>query len=148
MIYAGFWIRLLAYIIDTVILALVGVVLGVLTGVALFSTGADAELGAFDLISLVIGIAYFVGFEASHMQGTPGKRALGLIVTDTDGRRISALRAAGRYFAKILSAIILLIGFIMAAFTERKQGLHDLIASTLVLKAAPGEGAVDMSVFE
>ena len=69
------------------------------------------------------------------MQGTLGKKALGMIVTDLDGGRIGFGRATGRYFAKILSALILGIGFIMVAFTQRKQGLHDLIASTLVYKA-------------
>ncbi|QIG54977.1 RDD family protein [Altererythrobacter sp. BO-6] len=82
------------------------------------------------------------------MQGTPGKRALGLIVTDLDGGRISPMRAVGRYFAKILSTIILFIGFIMIGFTERKQGLHDMIAGTLVQKANPGEGMVDARVFD
>jgi uncharacterized RDD family membrane protein YckC len=59
---------------------------------------------------------------------------MGLVVTDMNGNRISFLRATGRYFAKILSALILLIGYIIAAFTARKQALHDMLASTLVLK--------------
>lgn len=104
--------------------------------------------GISDVIGLIIGIAYFVGFESSAYQATPGKMALGLIVTDSDGRRISPMRAVGRYFAKILSAMILLIGFIMVAFTERKQGLHDMIASTLVVKGNPGEVGYDLAVFD
>jgi len=59
--------------------------------------------------------------------------ALGIIVTDMEGRRISFGRATGRYFAKIISAIIIYIGFLMIAFTERKQGLHDMIADCLVV---------------
>ena len=79
---------------------------------------------------------YFALLESSSMQGTLGKKALGMIVTDLSGNRIGFGRATGRYFGKILSAIILGIGFIMVAFTERKQGLHDLLANTLVYKAS------------
>jgi len=73
--------------------------------------------------------------ESSVRQATIGKGILGLRVTDLDGNRITFLRAAIRDLAKIISAFILLIGFIMVAFTERKQGLHDMIAGTLVVKA-------------
>lgn len=82
------------------------------------------------------------------MQATPGKRALGLIVTDYNGQRITYLRAFGRYWANLLSTLILLIGYIMVAFTERKQGLHDIICSTLVVRGNPGEVGVDTGVFE
>ena len=92
---------------------------------------------------------YFVGFESSSWQATPGKRALGLIVTDTEGRRISPARAVGRYFGKILSGLILLIGYIMIAFTERKQGLHDFLAGTLVVKGRTRrKWGYDPTVFE
>ncbi|MDX6593454.1 MAG: hypothetical protein QOJ13_2650 [Gaiellales bacterium] len=67
------------------------------------------------------------------MSATLGRRALGIKVTDVEGNRITFARATGRYFAKILSALTLLIGYIMAAFTARKQALHDLIAGTLVV---------------
>jgi uncharacterized RDD family membrane protein YckC len=80
--------------------------------------------------------------ESSKNQGTLGKMALGLRVTDMDGRRISFGRATGRYFAKWLSTITLLIGYIMAAFTPKKQAMHDMIAGTLVLarrSAVPGQ---------
>ncbi len=147
--YGGFWIRLGAYLIDFVILLIIQVPLAFVFGANLFETdpAVATSFGAYDILSLVIGLGYFVGFEGSNMQGTPGKRALGLIVTDAGGAKISYLRAVGRYFAKILSAMILLIGFIMVAFTERKQGLHDIIASTLVLKANPGEGGYDPDTF-
>lgn len=72
--------------------------------------------------------------ESSAKQATLGKMALGIVVTDLEGARIGFGRATGRYFAKILSGLILGIGFLMAAFTERKQGLHDIIAGTLVVK--------------
>jgi len=98
-------------------------------------------------ITLIGGILYFVLMESSAKQGTLGKMALGLVVTDTNGNRISPARALGRYFAKILSGAILMIGFIMVAFTERKQGLHDMLANTLVLRAKPGETGVDPDTF-
>ena len=143
----GFGRRVLAYIIDSIILALVG---GMLSG-ALF--GSFAGLNAFNpqsdqsmlfggmfvgmqAVSFVINWLYFALLESSSMQGTLGKKALGMIVTDLSGNRIGFGRATGRYFGKILSAIILGIGFIMVAFTERKQGLHDLLANTLVYKAS------------
>jgi uncharacterized RDD family membrane protein YckC len=72
--------------------------------------------------------------ERSAKQATVGKLAIGIKVTDLDGGRISFWRALGRTFAKIISGIILFIGYIMAAFTERKQALHDKIADTLVVK--------------
>jgi uncharacterized RDD family membrane protein YckC len=77
---------------------------------------------------------YYALLESSTWQGTLGKRALGLEVTDLEGRRISFGRATGRFFAKIISALILWIGFIMAGFTEKKQALHDMIAGTLVIR--------------
>ena len=78
------------------------------------------------------GWLYFALMESSTRQATLGKMALDMKVTDDEGNRISFGRATGRYFAKILSALILLIGFIMVAFTDRKRGLHDMIAGTLV----------------
>lgn len=75
---------------------------------------------------------YEAAMESSSKQATLGKMALGLKVTDLEGRRISFARATGRHFAKLLSGMILLIGYIMAGFTERKQALHDMIAGTLV----------------
>lgn len=152
--YAGFWIRLVAYIIDAIILGIAGAVLGALFGGVIGATGGDMSdpLGGanlfLNLISLVLGIAYFAGLESSDWQATVGKKALGLVVTDTAGNRISFGRAVGRYFAKILSGIILLIGYIMIAFTERKQGLHDMLASTLVLKGQPGMVSNDTKTFE
>src|ERR1041385_5605179 len=81
-------------------------------------------------LSFGLSIAYYVGFESSHWQATIGKRALGIIVTDMQGNRVSTLRALGRYLGKLLSALTLLIGFVMAGFTEKKQALHDMIAGT------------------
>ncbi|HPN39317.1 MAG TPA: RDD family protein [Melioribacteraceae bacterium] len=84
--------------------------------------------------SIIISWLYFALMEASSKKATLGKMALGLIVTDVNGVRLSFGRASGRYFGKILSGLILNIGFIMAAFTEKKQALHDILAGTLVLE--------------
>jgi uncharacterized RDD family membrane protein YckC len=94
-------------------------------------------MGAFirlAFIRTVLNWLYYALLESSTWQATLGKKALGLEVTDVEGRRISFGRATGRFFAKIISALILFIGFIMAGFTERKQALHDMIAGTLVIR--------------
>jgi uncharacterized RDD family membrane protein YckC len=85
-------------------------------------------------IRIVLNWLYYSLLESSVWQGTLGKKALGLEVTDLDGNRISFGRATGRFFAKFISAIILFIGYIMAGFTEKKQALHDIIAGTLVIR--------------
>ncbi len=86
------------------------------------------------LVIAAIGWLYFALMESSKNQGTLGKMALGLKVTDMDGNKISFGRATGRYFSKILSGMILMIGYIIAGFTDKKQALHDMIASCLVLR--------------
>jgi uncharacterized RDD family membrane protein YckC len=86
------------------------------------------------LIALVLDWLYYTLLESSVWQGTLGKKALGLEVTDLGGRRVSFGRATGRFFARIISGLTLGIGFIMAGFTERKQALHDIIAGCLVIR--------------
>jgi uncharacterized RDD family membrane protein YckC len=86
------------------------------------------------VLSLLVSWLYFAGFECSSAQATPGKMALGLVVTNLNRERISFGRAAARYFCKFLSELILYIGYLMIGFTAKKQGLHDMIAGTLVLK--------------
>ena len=126
--YAGFWIRLLAYIIDAFIL---GVMTFPLLQV-LSMMGIGEHFG--NVMSIAISWMYFAVFESSGWMASPGKKALGLIVTDEQGMRLSIGRATRRYFAKILSGLLLGLGFVMVAFTARKQGLHDKIFHTLVLK--------------
>lgn len=82
---------------------------------------------------LILGWLYYALMESSSRQATLGKMALGIIVTDTEGQRVSFAKATGRHFGKIVSGIILYIGFIMIAFTEKKQGLHDIMANCLVV---------------
>lgn len=132
---AEFWIRLVAYIIDLIVLSVVVGVLASIMGLNIFDLESEASYDpTLNLISAVISWLYFALMESSERGATLGKMALGLRVVSNDGQRLSFLNATGRYFAKILSAMILCIGFLMIAFTDRKRGLHDMIASTLVVK--------------
>ena len=146
--YAGFWIRVAAWFIDAVILGIVNSVLGAFFGGgigALIRPGQDvstiniaailATMGTFILVTVAIHFVYFAYLESSEKQGTVGKMILGLKVTDINGQRISFARAAGRFFGKFLSSLVLCIGYIMVGVTEKKQGLHDMIAGTYVVKA-------------
>lgn len=142
--YAGFWRRFVALVIDSILLAiggaLVGGVIGAIIGIFLGVSGIDA--GTIKVVSGVVGNVigmilnwlYFTLLESSSKQATLGKMALGIIVTDLDGNRISVGKANGRYWGKIVSAVLVLIGFIMAGFTRKKQALHDIMAGTLVVK--------------
>ncbi len=148
--YAGFWLRFVAFIIDAIVLYIVGMIVtlpfaaSMGMGMRGMMTGRPPnmeELLPFihlmfrlALIRIVLNWLYYSLLESSVWQGTLGKKALGLEVTDLDGNRISFGRATGRFFAKFISAIILFIGYIMAGFTEKKQALHDIIAGTLVIR--------------
>jgi uncharacterized RDD family membrane protein YckC len=153
--YAGFWERVAAYLIDGLIL---GIPFGILVVILIFLFGgfgmmlhrrppADAgEAMAFVgpmfslfflgmLVFIALQWLYFAGLESSERQGTIGKSVMSLRVADSEGRRLSFGHATGRFFAKIVSGMVpFAIGYIMAAFTARKQALHDLIAGTLVLR--------------
>lgn len=134
--YAGFWKRVGAHLIDAII---VGVGSGLVGGiiVAAGDGGVDEGFTTFDLtvngISFIGGWLYYAFMESSPRKATLGKMALGIVVTDYDGKQISFAKATGRYFGKLISAIIILIGFLMVAWTEKKQGLHDMMAGTLVV---------------
>jgi uncharacterized RDD family membrane protein YckC len=136
-VYAGFWLRFAAYLIDTVIMLLVFVPLGAVLAIILAASGnQDIELlvaAPIRVGSILAGWLYGSLLESSSWQGTIGKRVIGLRVTDLNGNRISFAKATGRHFGKILSSLICLVGFIMAAFTEKRQALHDQLAGTLVL---------------
>ena len=129
--YAGFWRRFAAAILDGLILGVVTLPLNLAFG---GDDGYTAASSGVQSISTVLGWLYYALMESSAKQATLGKMALGIIVTDMEGRRIGFGKATGRYFAKILSALILGIGFLMIAFTQRKQGLHDILAGTLVIR--------------
>jgi uncharacterized RDD family membrane protein YckC len=156
--YAGFWRRFWALLIDEIILVGGSFFLSTLLkinsmilDVFFAALGADmhtldtaikialddhkSEIQFFSYISSIISDwLYFTLFESSSLQATPGKMALGIIVTDLSGNRISFARANGRYWGKLVSFLTLWIGFIMAGFTQKKQALHDIMAGTLVVK--------------
>lgn len=135
---AGFFARFAAAFIDQILLGIFGFVVGLALGVAMVAAGVkDAEVvgRAGNLLGLILGWLYYASMESSSSQATFGKQALGIKVTDLEGNPISFGRATGRYFGKLLSAIILLIGYLMALFTERKQALHDMLAGCVVVKA-------------
>ena len=152
--YAGFWLRVAATIIDSVIMS---IALGVLLLPLFFLTGMGAMFSGmserhgrpdpaiiigfigmilvFAVISMLAQWLYHAYLESGERQGTWGKQMLGLYVTDLMGNPITFGRATGRFFAKIVTGMIPLgIGYIMAGFTERRQALHDMIASCLVLR--------------
>ena len=119
--YAGFWKRVAALLIDSVVIsAATGILTAVTFGMAWFSI-------------FLLPWVYEAIMLSSEKQATVGKMVLGIVVTDVNGGRITFARATGRHFAKWLSALILGIGFLMVAFTEKKQALHDMIADTLVV---------------
>ena len=145
--YAGFWLRLAAYLIDSILL---GVAVGIFIFMPLLGQSGAGGISPESFWALYMdtsrqGIArrllvvmaawlYWALLESSALQATPGKRMLGLIVTDLQGRRISFARASGRFFGKAISGFLLMAGYIMAGFTEKKQALHDMLAGCLVLK--------------
>ena len=136
--YGGFWKRVIAYLIDAFIIAFpVTMIFGTVIPQTMMTENVQVTSVAVSMpqvIMLVASWVYFAGLESSAWQATVGKKMLGMQVTDTSGERIDFIKATIRYFAKILSSFILMIGFIMVAFTEKKQGLHDFIAGTVVLK--------------
>lgn len=146
-VLAGFWRRLAALFIDSMVVGfayylvmIVGmVILGIGGAVLMRGTGSDGMAAMFGVMALVyllypvISAAYYAGFESSSKQATLGKMAVGIKVTDLDGRRLTLGRALGRWLAAALNYLTLYVGYLMAAFTDRKQGLHDKVASTLVV---------------
>lgn len=143
--YAGFWKRFAAAIIDGIVTGIGGlVVIGPLIALMILSATSargepdmealgDALDGVANLLGLLIGWIYSAAMESSPLQATLGKMALQIKVTDLDGARVSFGKATGRHFAKFVSALLLFVGFVMAAFTAKKQGLHDLMAGCLVV---------------
>ncbi|OGY21953.1 MAG: hypothetical protein A2126_00635 [Candidatus Woykebacteria bacterium GWB1_45_5] len=140
--YAGFWIRLLAFIIDIVILGIVvGVPLNFVFGSGVVSSIQSGDLATAQRLSNmqswitgIIQLAYFISLT-TIFGGTLGKLVLGLRVVDANGQKINIVKAILREFiGKILSFLTLLLGFIMVGFDSKKQGLHDKIAGTYVVK--------------
>jgi uncharacterized RDD family membrane protein YckC len=132
--YAGFWIRVAAYLIDAVVLYAFFFVVMLAFGVSFTDPEAmnPSSMAIFYVILLVASVGYFVGMEASSSQATLGKMAVGIKVGNEKGERISVANAAGRFFSKIISGLILYIGYMMAGWDKKKQALHDKIAGTYV----------------
>lgn len=151
--YGSFWARFAAYTIDGLIIGVPSFLAFIAALIFFGGFGALIHraqpdpnvvrtwllavfplLGLGMLLLLVLQWLYFAGMESSARQATIGKSLMSLQVADTDGHRLSFGHATGRFFAKLVSGLIpFMIGYIMAAFTARKQALHDLIAGTLVL---------------
>lgn len=131
--YAGFWKRLAAALLDCMILLVPMLVLGIV--VALVTGPKSKATLAADLSTLAVVWLYFAVMESSRKQATLGKLAFGIRVVGLDGERIGFFRASGRFFAKILSGLSLMVGFLMAAVTRRKQALHDVLAGCMVVNA-------------
>ena len=154
--YAGFWLRLVAYLIDGLVMVVAFVAVAI---ILVFGTGLGPALGRlhpgeepgevgsllgvtfiFSLlaISLVGSWLYHACLESSDWHATLGKKILNMKVMDLEGRPISFGRASVRFFAKIITGMLPLgIGYIVAGFTERKQAIHDMIASCVVLRILP-----------
>jgi len=136
--YAGFWLRSAALLIDAFLLYI-----ALLAMLSTFSAGIDAA--GLENATVGLGLAinasvialtwfYCAAFEASSLQATPGKIAVGIHVTDHAGEPVGFVRISARYLAKFLSAALLLAGFLMAAFTRRRESLHDCITGCLVVR--------------
>ncbi|MCG5549582.1 RDD family protein [Halorhodospira halochloris] len=136
-LYGGFWIRVGAALIDMLVLLIPMLLLSYLLLVLIAPTTHEEELfyqGIDSVLAFAIWLVYTAGFHSSTWQATLGKRALGLKVTSLEGNRISFGHAAGRYVAEILNVLTLGIGYIMVGLTSRKQGLHDMVAGTYVVR--------------
>ena len=137
--HASFGIRFGAHIIDAIIFYVAAFICGapICLSLLFISAGRTSEgdlQGIAALVSIVTSWLYYALMESSSKQATVGKLACGLFVTDMHGQRIGFGRASGRYFGMFVSAIILCIGFLMCAWTKKKQCLHDMMANCLVLR--------------
>ncbi len=136
-LYGGFWRRVVAALIDGLLVGVLSSLLWFVLGFlfdASTPTGEASYSFVTNSLSLILGLGYYSLMESSPRQATVGKIVMGLTVADEQGNRISFQRAAMRYLAKYLSATIFMIGFIMVAFTEKKQGLHDKLVNTVVVR--------------
>jgi len=121
-IYAGFWVRLIAGIIDFIVLWVIYLILMIIPIIGW-------------IFSLFVSWLYFAIQQSSSKQATLGMRALDIKITDEKHGKISFWRASGNYFVVYFSGLLIFIGFLMIAFTSRKQGLHNIISRTLCIRA-------------
>jgi uncharacterized RDD family membrane protein YckC len=155
-VYAGLGRRIVAFIVDFILIllfdAVAVAVLGLFRGLqnlyffavqhapveSITTEGTSAALfgsiiASYGVILIVIPWLYYAGFESSKSQATPGKLLMRIVVTDLDGNKASFARVTLRHFAKIISTLIIFLGFLMIGLTRKRQGLHDKIAGCLVL---------------
>ena len=155
-VYAGLGRRIVAFIVDKILILLLDIVavavLGLFRGLqnlyffavqqapveSLTTEGTSAALfgsivAAYGMVIIVIPWLYYAGFESSRSQATPGKLLMRIIVTDLEGNKPTFARVTLRHFAKIISTLIIFLGFLMIGITKKRQGLHDKIAGCLVL---------------
>jgi uncharacterized RDD family membrane protein YckC len=149
--YAGFWRRFVAVVIDGLILTFFMFPINLMLRVPIFGILNQDEPSFDDILTLMrvsmasvaigtlINWIYSATLESSKLQATLGKMALNIKVTDLEGRRISFARATGRFFGKLLSKLILFIGYLVQPFTARRQALHDMLAGTLVVRRGAAE---------
>ena len=137
--YAGFWIRFAAWFVDFIILWVFQVVFSLISAIFIHTPPAGEKPNPFSAVSVVLMIisfgvqaGYYIWFVGKY-GGTPGKMACGLRIVRADGEPVSFGRATGRYFSQMLSGMILVIGYIMAAFDDQKRALHDRICDTRVI---------------
>ncbi len=148
--FAGFWKRFVAYFIDGILFGILFWMVVFLFGYSLFDINQDnlADLSAFIWIYVLYYPSwwlYFALMESSSAQGTVGKKVMGIRVTDLQGQPISFGHATGRHFSAFITQMTFTIGFLMAAFTARKQALHDMIASTLVVNSRYGPSQIKVA---
>lgn len=137
-VYAAFWKRFAALVIDNFLLGIVGGIIGGIIGFSQamsgdFDTGYSPVDLVVQIVSMLIGGCYFGWMYSSSHQASLGKLAVGIKVVRSDGSPIGFWRGFARYFAMIPSGLLLLVGYLMAAFTERRQALHDMMCDTLVV---------------
>jgi uncharacterized RDD family membrane protein YckC len=139
--YAGFWVRFAASLLDTLVILLIAVVLGVVLGFAAaamgFRVGSLRDDAWVNLLGLGLSWVYFASLESGPRCATYGKRAFHLQVLRADDlTRIGFLRASVRWIGRFVSTFLLMIGYLMQPFTPRKRALHDFLAGTVVVEQA------------
>ncbi len=147
-VYAGFWLRAVAFLIDTLILSFTFALTTSLSPSPLiifpepnsqfWMAIPQLTVAGFLFLFLIMWL-YYAAFEASAWQATPGKRVMKLYVTDLSGHPVTFGRASVRYFGRKISELTFLVGYLLAGFTERKQALHDMISGCLVLRRPGAE---------
>jgi uncharacterized RDD family membrane protein YckC len=147
--YAGFWRRFVAHTLDVIFGLVLAAAIYFIIWILFLAWYDKIHRGKedFDISEKAVGYTILAAFllgtwlhhallESSYKKATVGKMVVGIFVTDVQGKRISFWRASGRFWSKAISWLILGIGFIMAAFTGKKQALHDLNAGSVVVRKA------------